>query len=125
MYKADDLKHSRSYTSWELLPFIVVGLFSDIVELFYKNLFMLWDNYIGTALVFSWIWFGAMWINNNKQQKALEKERLMRQFEEERNNIIAARKEELEIMVNQRTAELTLQKEDLEKALADLSATQT
>jgi len=124
MYKTDDLKHSRTMLLG-VLPFIAITLTSDIIELLSADLFKSLNNYIGTALVFSWIWFGAMWINNKKQQKALEKERLMRKFEEERNNIIAARKEELEVMVNQRTAELTAQKEDLQKALADLSATQT
>jgi signal transduction histidine kinase len=66
----------------------------------------------------------AMFIINNRQKKALEKERQKTAIEEEQNKLIAARKAELEIMVNQRTAALLAQKDELEQALSDLRDTQ-
>ena len=123
MYLADYLRHSRPLLIG-ILPFIAVRLFDDSLEVLDKNLHQAWGDYIGAAVVFSWIWLVYLWIVNNKQQKALEKERLIRHFEEEQNKIIAARKEELEVTVAERTAELTTQKEGLQRALSELSATQ-
>jgi two-component system, NtrC family, sensor kinase len=123
MYRANYLQHARPLLIG-IIPFIAVGLFDDILEVFDKRLHQAWGDFIGAAVVFSWIWLVYLWIVNNKQQKALEKERLIRHFEEEQNKIIATRKEELEVLVAERTAELTMQKEDLQRALADLSATQ-
>jgi two-component system NtrC family sensor kinase len=123
MYKTDDLKHSRNVLLG-VMPFIVISLFSDTLLLVNKNLFSSWKPVIDTALVFSVLWLVTIWVINHKQQKTLEKERRQRALEEEQSRIMAARKEELEIMVSQRTAELTTQKEGLQKALADLSSMQ-
>lgn len=123
MYQTDDLKRSRSLLIG-VIPFIVVSLLGDIVRVADAGLYSIWRMYIETAIFFSLILLVSMWVNNNKQQKVLEKERMRREFEEQQNKIIAARKDELETMVTERTAELISQKEDLEKALADLSATQ-
>ncbi|NEU08825.1 histidine kinase [Flavihumibacter sp. R14] len=123
MYKTDDLKHSRTLLIG-VLPFIAISLVNDILQAVDRNLYNTWKGYMEAGILFSLILLVIMWVNNNKQQKALEKERLKRQFEEQQNKIIAARKNELEMMVSERTAELISQKEDLEKALAELSATQ-
>jgi signal transduction histidine kinase len=66
----------------------------------------------------------TMLINASKQRKALEKERVIRQQEEEKNRAIAVRKVELEALVAERTTEITRQKEELELALIELKATQ-
>lgn len=123
MYRTDDLKHSRTILIG-VIPFIIITLFSDGLSLVNAQLYSSWKNFIDTAIVFSVIWLITMWIINNKQQKTLEKERLERKLEEEQNRLMAARKEELEVMVAERTVELTRQKEDLQKALADLSSMQ-
>lgn len=123
MYKADDLKHSRTILIG-VIPFIVISLFSDILIVINRRLYSSWKDFIDTAIVFSVIWMVTMWFINNKQQKTIEKERLERKLEEEQNRLMAARKEELEILVAERTLELTKQKEDLQKALANLSAMQ-
>ena len=123
MYTRTELKHTRTLLVG-VLPFIIVGLLSDALELWDKKLHKSWHNYIEMAVFFSLLWLGAMWISNTKRQKVLEKERLERQLEEEQNRLLAKRKEELEVMVAERTAELTSQKEDLQNALADLSAMQ-
>lgn len=123
MYKTDDLKHSRTILIG-VIPFIVISLFSDFLMLFNLRLHTSWKNFIDTAIVFSVIWMISLWVINNKQQKAFAEERLQRLLEEEQGRVVAARKEELEIMVAERTLELTKQKEDLQKALTDLSSMQ-
>ena len=66
-----------------------------------------------------------MVIITNKQRKALAREREKTQEEERQNKIMATLKAELEIQVAERTAELTLQKEELQHALEDLRSTQS
>src|SRR5204863_4103343 len=62
---------------------------------------------------------------SKKQRKALEKERKKTHEEEERNKFMAARKAELEVLVAERTSELTNQKNELQQTLAELKAAQT
>ncbi len=123
MYLRADSLHTRTVLSG-VAPFITLTLFSDVLEITSADNYRLWDDYIETAFFFSFLWMGAMWISHNKQQKALEKDRIRRDFEEAENKAIAQRKEQLEIMVNERTQELLAQKESLQKALEDLSLTQ-
>jgi C4-dicarboxylate-specific signal transduction histidine kinase len=66
----------------------------------------------------------AMLIVSRKQQKALQRERIKTHEEEEQKIKMAERKAELEKIVSERTAELTQQKEELEKALVELKTTQ-
>lgn len=123
IYKKGDLKHTRIILTG-VIPFILIRLFSDSLELLDKKLHDSWSDYIGAATVFSFIWLGAMWIGHTKRQKALQKEQLERQLQDEQNRLVALRKEELEVMITERTAELMSQKEDLQKALIKLSTMQ-
>jgi len=70
-------------------------------------------------------WMIAMLIISGKERKAIDKDRKIRLEEEEQNRIVAARKAELEILVAERTAEITQQKEELEHTLLDLKSAQT
>ncbi len=106
------------------IPFFAVNFIQDLVKFispgFYKN----WDGYFETAILFSFVWMIALFVINNKQRKALEKEKLKTQ-EKEREIIITEKiKAELEVQVQERTAALTLQKEELEVTLNELKATQ-
>jgi C4-dicarboxylate-specific signal transduction histidine kinase len=67
----------------------------------------------------------VMLIITKRQRKALEKEQLKTQKEEEQNRVLATLKEELEVQVAERTSEITLQKNALEQTLKELQATQT
>ncbi|MBT8298644.1 MAG: two-component sensor histidine kinase [Maribacter sp.] len=67
----------------------------------------------------------AMLIRSNKQNKALKKERQKTLAEEERNKFISAQKEKLELIVEERTAEITKQKDELMHAFTELKNTQT
>ena len=107
-----------------VLPFVIISLFSDIFKLLLGSDYEVIDNYVDVATVFSIIWMVAMLLISKKQRRALEKERLKTQAEEELNLKLAQQKEELENIVAERTAELVKQKDELEKALVDLKATQ-
>ncbi|MCO4821076.1 MAG: GHKL domain-containing protein [Flavobacteriaceae bacterium] len=67
----------------------------------------------------------AMLIRSNKQNKALKKERDKTLAEEERNKFISAQKEKLELIVEERTAEITKQKDELMHAFTELKNTQS
>src|SRR5215203_4258713 len=107
-----------------VLPFVIISLFSDLFKLFLGKDYSVIDNYVDVATLFSVIWMVAMLLISKKQRRALEKERLKTTAEEELNLKLAQQKEELESIVAIRTSELVKQKDELERALVDLKATQ-
>ena len=107
------------------VPFILVSLSGDLVELVSKELFKSWETYFKSATALSYMWMAAILFSQNRQNKAAEKERIRRQHEDELNRAIAIRKVELEALVAERTAELTRQKEELESTLTELRTTQS
>ena len=123
VYTKHEFKSARSFIA-AVFPYMILSFVSDLVEVLDKKLFDDWDNYVDPGLFFALVWMVAIWIRADKQRKALAKEREKRLREEELNKVIATRKEQLEVMVNERTAELTSQKEELEKALNVLKETQ-
>jgi len=122
--KQEELRLLRMFIV-AFIPFELFSLLGDLTQLinddFYKN----HENYFNNATGFSFIWIAAILFSQNRQFKAAEKERIKRQHEDELNRAIAIRKVELEVLVAERTAELTEQKEELEHALNELRATQT
>lgn len=106
------------------VPYVGVKLINDFTALVAKDFYNRWDSYFTTAIMLSVIWLAAMLFSQYKQNKAAEKERLQRLKEEEINRAIAQRKVELEVLVAERTAEITKQKEELEHTLKELKATQ-
>src|SRR5687768_2540063 len=107
-----------------VLPFVLLSLARNISEILLAKRYQFIDTYLDIATVFSIIWMIVMLIVSRKQQKALEKERLKTHEEEEQKIRMAERKAELEKIVAERTAELTQQKEELEKTLVELKTTQ-
>jgi C4-dicarboxylate-specific signal transduction histidine kinase len=107
-----------------IAPFIILSLFRDITELTDEHQFGAWKNLLGTALGFSILWMIAMWFITNRQRKALDKEKIKTKKEAEQKTIMASLKDELEVQVAQRTAELTRQKEELLQTLEELKSTQ-
>ncbi|MBS1744162.1 MAG: GHKL domain-containing protein [Bacteroidetes bacterium] len=109
---------------YALIPIFAISLVEDIVEIINFNLYKKWDRYFDIASIFALVWMFAMLIINNRQRKALEKERLKAE-EQEKERIIAEKmKVALEIQVKERTAEITRQKEELQNALDDLRQVQ-
>ncbi len=108
-----------------ILPLVAVNFAEDFVKLISNSLYDNLHNYFKTASLFAVIWLISMLIISNKQKKSLEKERLKAAEREKELEITAALKAQLEIQVSERTSELTLQKEELEKTILDLKATQS
>ncbi|WP_421827649.1 sensor histidine kinase [Larkinella sp.] len=105
-------------------PYILVSLFKDIAKLIDSDFYESISTVVEIAEVFTLVWLIATWVSTQRQQKALEKERLKRLQEEEQSRIIAGQNVMLEQLVAERTAELTRQKEELEQTLTELKATQ-
>lgn len=116
--------HHRKGMIYAWLPIIVINFLGELTLMINPDFYDQWDLYFGTAEFFAFIWAIVMWINNSKQRKALEAEKLKALQKEKEYKITEALKIQLEQQVAERTAELTSQKNDLEKALQDLKATQ-
>ncbi len=108
-----------------VLPLIIMSLAGDIIKSLNQSLYKNIETYIDIAFAIAITWMVAMLIKSNKQNKALEKERKRTHEEEERSKFIAAQKVELEIIVAERTAEITKQKDELQHTLTELKTTQT
>ena len=108
-----------------VLPLIIINTIKDLLIIIYLPLYEKLDNYLVFAIVFSLAWMIAMLIRSNKQNRALKKERQKTLAEEERNKFISAQKEKLELIVEERTAEITKQKDELMHAFTELKNTQS
>jgi two-component system, NtrC family, sensor kinase len=110
---------------YAVLPYILLSILGDLVKTINRDFYYDWSNFFKTAELFAVIWMVAMWLINRKQKKVLETEHKKLEEIERENRITATLKAELEVQVSERTAALTLQKEELEKALVELKATQS
>jgi len=108
-----------------VLPLIIINTIEDLVKIIYLPLYEGIGDYLNFAIVFSLAWMIAMLIRSTKQNKALKKERQKTLAEEERNKFISAQKEKLELIVEERTAEITKQKDELMDAFTELKNTQS
>ena len=107
------------------LPYIVISVLSDLTEVINADFFKTTETYFKNITALTYIWMIALFYSQNRQNKTAERERLKRAQEDELNRVIAARKVELEGLVQERTVELTKQKEELENTLEELRATQS
>ncbi len=107
-----------------VFPLIIVSFLEDTLRLLNNDFYKEWKNAFNAIETFAFIWMVTMLIINSRQRKALAKERQKTQEEERQNKIMASLKDELEVQVAERTAEITNQKEELEIALTELKATQ-
>jgi len=124
IYKRPEFTRLRNLM-FAVLPLVIVGLLRDLSGLFGDKGFRVVDTYLHYADPFVFVWMVTMLIIHTRQQKALDKERKKREAEEQLYKITTAQKAQLEVMVAERTAEITSQKEALEHALAELKTTQT
>lgn len=106
------------------VPYVAIIIISNLTRVIAEDFYNRAESYFDTAILLAVLWFGALLYSQNRQFKAAEKERIQRQKEDEINRAIAERKVELEVLVAERTAELTKQKEELETTLEELRATQ-
>ncbi|WP_207430235.1 sensor histidine kinase [Sabulibacter ruber] len=122
-YRHEDFTPTRPLQQ-VFYPFLfVVGLLS-LMQLFARTYYDEWEDYYSMATLAAFIYIFAAWGTYNKGQKEIEKERQKRLQEEEQKKMISIRKSELEILVASRTAELTIQKEELQQTVRELQSTQ-
>jgi two-component system, NtrC family, sensor kinase len=110
---------------YAVLPVVIISFLKDLIGEAQKGFLGTIADFLDIAYPFAIIWLVAMFFINNKQRKALEKERKQREEEEAQARIVAEQKGVLEVMVEERTAELTRQKEELQQTVENLKATQT
>jgi len=113
---------------WMIVPFGFVFLIDNLAEYWMPQFYKKEENYFELAKSSVTIaGFVAAIMARNQQKtlnKVLEEERKKRELEEEANRILEAKKLDLESQVAIRTAELLHQKEELQRALEHLKATQ-
>ncbi|MGL6267335.1 MAG: hypothetical protein ACRC2O_05395, partial [Chitinophagaceae bacterium] len=110
---------------YAVLPVVIISFFKDLIGKDQEGFLGTIGDLVEIAYPFAIVWLVAMFFINNKQRKALDKERKIREEEEEQARIVVEQKSVLELMVEERTEELTRQKEELEQTVENLKATQT
>mgnify|MGYP000367267878 CR=1 FL=1 len=104
-----------------LLPYAVIYVVNHTLRFLFPSFFDTYHEYFDSASTFSVLWLLGFGIYATVQNN---KERKVRQKEEERIRQAEARRAELEHLVAERTDELMREKEVLEKTLTELKATQ-
>ncbi|RYF88154.1 MAG: histidine kinase, partial [Chitinophagaceae bacterium] len=99
---------------YAFLPLFILNFIEDALLIIHRPTYKEWDTYLEIAEMFGLIWMIAMLIINGKQRKALEKERQKAEAKEQEFKITEQLKAQLEIQVQERTAEITRQKEELQ-----------
>jgi two-component system, NtrC family, sensor kinase len=124
VYQREDLQQYRN-TMYAFIPVILVGVIQHLISFLPPAWEDAIDEYTNAAHAFAIIWMIAMLIIANKQNKALKKAKSMVEEEEKMKRFAEEKKAELEVMVQERTKEITRQKEELQQAVIDLKAAQT
>ena len=123
-FKHAELKLTRPYLMASL-PLLAVNFLEDVVTVISKRTANRWEEGFDIAGLVGISWFVIVLWMGRRQRKALEKERKKAEEREREFNLTQLLKDELEIQVQERTAALSVQKAELEHALADLRATQS
>ena len=110
---------------YAILPFMLISSSGQLIKIVGPDFYGKIENYFEVATFFALIWALSIWWSGRKQKKALEIERLKSLAKEQEIQITQKLKSQLEVQVAERTAELTRQKEELEKILSDLKSTQS
>jgi len=107
--KEADFINFRSFI-YAHYPLIAVGFITGFVLLIKPDFYDDHETYFVVAIVATFIWIFGRWATSKKQQEEIR--------------IFSERNRELDRMVAARTSELTMQKDELEKALDQLKTTQ-
>jgi two-component system, NtrC family, sensor kinase len=107
-----------------VVPYVITSFLYAFAKLVGGSFWEEWRRLLNNANSFAVLWMMGVWAVTTRQRKELEKSR--KKIEEERENsaLIASMRDELEVQVKERTAELTRQKEELEITISELKATQ-
>ena len=91
-------------------PIVAVSILSNIVALISIKFYKQYDDYFQTAQLAAFGWIFLRVATSKKQQSELKR--------------ISERKDELEVLVAERTAEITKQRNELQETVKELQATQ-
>ncbi|MFD2932465.1 ATP-binding protein [Spirosoma flavum] len=105
-------------------PYALIFFLNELIKGLLPRFTKSSNAFFDVANGFAGIWLVTFAVIAARQKKAAEKEQLEREKEAEQRRIIENKKNELEYLVAERTAEITRQKEELEQALVELKATQ-
>ncbi len=122
-YKHPDFSGMRTLM-FSLAPLGAIYFISDFFANFLHAFYNEYKTYFELAKGVSWVWLAATIIMYRRQTKALQVERKLRMDQEKQSKLDAIRKAQLEMLVQERTSEITAQNEKLLQALNDLSAAQ-
>lgn len=111
--------------TYAIIPLVAIFLLDDFVKSIVPSFYEDGNSYFDAAKTFSVLWFIAFFIINNKQRKALEKEKVKAIEKEKEFKITQALNDKLEVQVAERTAELLGQKEELQQIINELKSTQS
>jgi two-component system NtrC family sensor kinase len=123
LYTDEKFKEAKFLVT-AILPYLVVTFIAEIIRLVNVRFYYRWNSWTDAVQTFAVIWGLGTWVVTRKQRKELIKARHKALEEEKNNKVIRAMKEQLEVQVAERTAELRKQKEELENTLDDLRAAQ-
>ncbi|WP_426670356.1 sensor histidine kinase [Mucilaginibacter sp. McL0603] len=104
-----DFQSQRPYLIANV-PLIVMGLINSIALFVVSDFYEKYDNYFSWATVVAFAWIFGKWATSKKQEEELR--------------ISTERRAELEILVQERTTELSKQKEELQEIVKELKSTQ-
>jgi signal transduction histidine kinase len=107
--KEPDFESQRTYL-YANIPLAVVAFIAGIAELVAPVFISERENYFAFAIIAAFVWIFGRWATTKKQSEELR--------------ISAERRSELESLVQERTVELSKQKEELQEIVEELKATQ-
>lgn len=107
--KQDDFKAFRSYAESHY-PLIAVGIITWLASVINLHFYDEYNNYFALAVVAASVWVLSRWAVSKKQREEIK--------------YFAQKNTELDRLVAERTAELTRQKEELERTVELLQTTQ-
>jgi two-component system, NtrC family, sensor kinase len=103
---------------WAATPFMIFNTLNDLFRYWTANFYQKYDDYFDFVWLIVFLWMAAFSIGASNQRKALAKE-------EAKTQEALKQKQSLEVLVSERTAEISKQKEELEDTLEELKETQT
>ncbi|MCC8407587.1 histidine kinase [Mucilaginibacter sp. UR6-1] len=107
--KEPDFKPLKSFINTHL-PLVIVGFLDAVVDLITPKFYAEYDDYFQIGVLLAFLWIFARWASTKKQQQELR--------------MMSVKKDELEAVVAERTAELTKQRNELQDLVKELKATQ-
>lgn len=125
-YTVRQLPHIRPARTLLLavVPYTAIVVVRDVLRFISPDFYKSTKVYFEAGATFSFFWLITFMFIANNQKKAFAKVQQEREEEAEQRRIIEGKKNQLEYLVAERTAEITRQKEELEQTLTELKATQ-